>query len=79
MNDMTPQEEHEVIRSLGRIEERCESNGERLNKIEERLSPLEIDVAVAKHAGGKEGRKWGAIVSAAVAAAIAATAKAFGG
>jgi len=53
---------------LGRIESICEENSRRLILIEEKLQPIFVDLAVAKTVGAREGRKWGAIVGAVVAA-----------
>jgi hypothetical protein len=50
---------------LGEIKAIGERNSERLQDIEERLRPLEIEAAIARW----QGKKWGAIMGVAVAAA----------
>jgi hypothetical protein len=64
---------------LGRIEEKCNSNGDRLDKIEKRIRPIELDFQMTQRAASRAGGKWGAIIGAIIAALGTVAARAMGG
>jgi hypothetical protein len=67
MNDCTCGRNHDAqLILLGEIKEKTEANGERLDKIDKVLTPLMINCEVCKAEGRAAGKKWGAMIAAAM-------------